>query len=49
MPALCLPEGGLGVKIISFFTGNADKGLPTHTGIVLLLDPTTGMLQAVSE
>ena len=47
MPALCQPEGALGTKVISYYGNNADKGVPTHNGLMVLLDPTTGELQAV--
>jgi ornithine cyclodeaminase len=40
-PAL-LPGDGLGAKLVSVFPGNAKQGKPVVTGLVVLLDPTTG-------
>lgn len=40
-PAL-LPGEGLGAKLVSVFPENASKGLPVISGLVVMLDPTTG-------
>jgi ornithine cyclodeaminase/alanine dehydrogenase-like protein (mu-crystallin family) len=40
MPALT-PEG-LGLKIVTFFPSNADRGIPTHMATIFLVDPDTG-------
>lgn len=40
-PAL-LPGEGLGAKLVSVFPENASRGLPVITGLVVMLDPTTG-------
>ena len=42
-------SSSLGAKLVSFYSGNADLGLPTHTATIVLLDPRTGALLAVSE
>lgn len=41
--------GSLGVKLISLYPGNADKGLPTHMALIVLLRPETGEPLAVME
>ena len=40
-PAL-LPGKGLGAKLVSVFPGNAQKGRPVISGLVVLLDEATG-------
>ncbi|MEY2479425.1 MAG: hypothetical protein QOI04_352 [Verrucomicrobiota bacterium] len=40
MPALT-PEG-LGLKIVTFYTSNAQLGIPTHMATIFLVDPKTG-------
>ncbi len=41
MPALA-PTGGLGVKIVSVFPHNAERGKPIIHGLVIMLDATSG-------
>lgn len=44
--------GGLnmaGVKIVSFFPGNAEKGIPVVPATVALIDGTTGLVTAIVE
>jgi len=44
--------GGLnmaGVKIVSFFPGNAQKGIPVVPATVALIDGTTGLVTAIVE
>lgn len=41
--------GALGAKMVSVFPGNRDRDLPVTPGIVILLDPETGMPQALLE
>lgn len=48
MPAYCRGANSLGTKLVTLYPDNEKKGLPTHLGIVLLFDATTGILQAVS-
>ena len=38
-----------GLKLVTFFPGNADRGLPTHQATILLLDADTGRLRAVLD
>jgi ornithine cyclodeaminase/alanine dehydrogenase-like protein (mu-crystallin family) len=40
MPALT-PDG-LGIKIVTFYASNAERGLPTHMATIFLVDPKTG-------
>jgi ornithine cyclodeaminase/alanine dehydrogenase-like protein (mu-crystallin family) len=39
----------LGVKIVTFFPRNAERGLPTHMATILLADPETGAPLAVMD
>ena len=39
----------LGLKVGSYWPGNAAQGLAAHGSVVLLLDPETGRLMAVVE
>lgn len=47
MPALT-PDG-LGIKIVTFYASNADRGLPTHMAMIFLVDPETGTPAAVMD
>src|SRR5881409_82740 len=47
MPALT-PEG-LGIKIVTFYPSNAERGLPTHMATIFLVDPETGAPLAVMD
>lgn len=49
MPAYTLDPPALGAKLVTVFGGNADAGLPTHLATIVLLDHTTGELQAVMD
>ncbi|XP_065826754.1 ketimine reductase mu-crystallin-like [Oscarella lobularis] len=42
-------SSSLGAKLVSFYSGNADLGLPTHTATIVLLDPRTGALLAILD
>jgi alanine dehydrogenase len=42
MPAYLPGAGGLAVKLVSLFPGNAGSGLPTHQAVILVFDPDTG-------
>jgi thiomorpholine-carboxylate dehydrogenase len=46
MPALA---EGLGVKIVSFYPANAERGLPTHMATIFLMDPETGTPLAILD
>ena len=47
MPAYCREADSLAAKLVTFYGGNADKGLPTHQAIVAVFEPSTGTLLAV--
>jgi len=47
MPALT-PEG-LGIKIVTFYATNAERGLATHMATIFLVDPETGTPLAVMD
>lgn len=53
MPGYLAPEGGkegaLGMKAVSVFPGNAQRGIDTHQGAVLLFEADTGRLSAVMD
>jgi ornithine cyclodeaminase/alanine dehydrogenase-like protein (mu-crystallin family) len=46
MPAL---TDGLGVKIVTFYPPNADRGIPTHMAMIFLVNPETGSPLAVMD
>src|SRR5713101_2744410 len=47
MPALT-PDG-LGLKIVTFYPPNAQRGIPTHMATIFLVDPETGAPLAVMD
>jgi ornithine cyclodeaminase/alanine dehydrogenase-like protein (mu-crystallin family) len=47
MPALTLE--GLGIKLVTFYTTNAERGIPTHRATIFLADPETGTPLAVMD
>src|SRR6266446_1872875 len=47
MPALT--PGGLGIKIVTFYATNAERGIPTHMATVFLVDPQTGTPLAIMD
>src|SRR4030095_154496 len=47
MPALT-PEG-LGLKIVTFYPKNVERGLPTHMATIFLVDPQTGTPLAIMD
>jgi ornithine cyclodeaminase/alanine dehydrogenase-like protein (mu-crystallin family) len=47
MPALT-PDG-LGIKIVTFYPPNAERGIPTHMATIFLADPETGAPLAVMD
>lgn len=46
MPA---SSDGLGLKIVTFYPPNAERGLPTHMATIFLVDPQTGAPLAVMD
>jgi alanine dehydrogenase len=49
MPAYVPNPGSLGAKLVTVFSENPAKQLPSHLATILLLDPETGALQAVMD
>jgi len=49
MPAYVPNPGSLGAKLVTVFSGNLAKQLPSHLATILLLDPETGSLQALMD
>src|SRR3954449_5722048 len=47
MPALT-PDG-LGLKAVTFYPSNAQRGIPTHMATIFLVDPETGMPLATMD
>jgi ornithine cyclodeaminase/alanine dehydrogenase-like protein (mu-crystallin family) len=47
MPALT-PEG-LGLKAVTFYPSNADRGIPTHMATIFLVEPQTGTPLAIMD
>ena len=49
MPAHIPARSALGSKLVTVFSQNASRGLPTHFATVLLFDDRTGALKAVMD
>lgn len=49
MPAFVPALDALGVKVVSVFDGNPERGLPRVTSVVCLIDPDTGLPLAVMD
>src|SRR5207244_5803510 len=47
MPALT-PDG-LGLKAVTFYPSNAERGIPTHIATIFLVDPQTGTPLAIMD
>jgi ornithine cyclodeaminase/alanine dehydrogenase-like protein (mu-crystallin family) len=47
MPALT-PDG-LGLKAVTFYPSNAERGIPTHMATIFLVDPLTGTPLAIMD
>ena len=47
MPALT-PDG-LGLKAVTFYLSNAERGIPTHMATIFLVDPETGTPLAIMD
>jgi ornithine cyclodeaminase/alanine dehydrogenase-like protein (mu-crystallin family) len=40
---------GVGVKLVTFYPGNADRGIHTHQAVIVLFEPQTGTLLSVMD
>src|SRR5713226_10451625 len=40
---------GFGIKIVTFYATNAERGIPTHMATILLVDPETGTPLAIMD
>src|SRR6266704_1220851 len=40
---------GLGIKLVTFYTTNTKRGIPTHMATIFLVDPKTGTPLAVMD
>lgn len=49
MPAYIPEPATMGAKLVTVFGENHKKNLPSHLATILLLDPDTGMLQAILD
>ena len=49
MPAFIPQPSSLGAKLVTVFSGNAARQLPSHLATILLLDPDTGALLAIMD
>jgi ornithine cyclodeaminase len=49
MPSSMASKNIAGVKIITIFPGNFQKGLPSHQGMVLVVETLTGSLKAMVD
>ena len=49
MPAFIPAPASMGAKIVTVFGDNHTRGLPSHLATIVLLDPETGMLQAIMD
>jgi len=49
MPAYLMDSGAMGAKIVSMFQGNPARGLASIHGVVLLVDPETGVPTAIMD
>src|SRR5438445_2463443 len=47
MPAL--NRGGLGLKAVTFYPSNTERGIPTHMATIFLVDPETGAPLAIMD
>ena len=47
MPAYSQKSDALSVKLIGLYPGNEAKGLPSHQGLVVVFDASTGSVLAV--
>src|SRR5258707_1987325 len=47
MPAAS--QDGLGLKAVTFYPSNAERGIPTHMATIFLVDPETGSPLAIMD
>src|SRR2546423_4601068 len=47
MPALT--PSGLGLKAVTFYPSNTERGIPTHMATIFLVDPETGTPLAIMD
>jgi ornithine cyclodeaminase/alanine dehydrogenase-like protein (mu-crystallin family) len=45
----CAAEAAMGLKLVSFYPGNAGTAFPTHLAMILLFDPDTGQPLALMD
>jgi ornithine cyclodeaminase len=49
MPAYLSEPSALGAKLVTLYTSNTAKNIPTHLATIVVLDPETGRLQAIMD
>jgi alanine dehydrogenase len=49
MPVHVPTPGAMGAKLVTVYSDNHQRGLPSHLATIVLLDPETGALQAVMD
>ena len=50
MPAYVEAAGCLGAKLLTYYSGDATKGVPsTHCAVIVLFEPATGVPLVVSD
>lgn len=49
MPAYDVAAGVAGVKVLSVFPDNYRRGMPSHQGVIVLFDATSGALRAIID
>ena len=49
MPAYIASTPALGAKLVTVYHSNLQRGLPSHLGTIILLDPETGGLEAILD
>jgi len=49
MPGYLAELDALGAKLVSVVPGNTARGMPTHRATVVLIDPATGVLEALLD
>jgi alanine dehydrogenase len=49
MPAYMSSPAALGIKLVTVFSENAARGLPSHLATILLFNPETGALEVIMD